>query len=49
MIAKDGKIGNARSEDGDRSLLQVKGVRREVCSCEEYSTWFKSRPGCLGI
>ena len=26
MIAKDGKIGNARSEDGDRSLLQVKGL-----------------------
>lgn len=37
-FAKIGKIGNARSEDGDRSLLPVKGDRGEMCSWEEYST-----------
>ena len=37
MMAKDGKIGNARSEDGDRSLQRVKRDRREVCSYGEYS------------
>ena len=49
MIAKDGNIGNARSEDGDRSLLQVKGERRKACFWEEYSSGFRSRPGGLGI
>ena len=37
MMAKDGKIGNARSENGDRSLQRVKRDRREVCSYGEYS------------
>ena len=45
VIAKDGKIGNAGSEDGARSLLHVRRDRREVCSWGEYSTGFRADQG----